>query len=175
MKFNLSKVTLSLVAAAAIFAGTTNGQSGQTSKSDIAPHGILKLRHVTILVRDYDDALKWYTEKLGFEKVQDFSYNQGKERFLSVALKGQQDIPIVLAKPGMGYTTEETKPWADRVGKTILWVFQTDDCQKMYETLKGRGVKFLELPKDNPWGMQAIFEDLYGNHFVLVGPRAKKN
>lgn len=123
---------------------------------------ITRLDHVTVFVKDYDEALKWYTATLGLEKTADQAFGNN-ERWLTVAPHGQKDGQIVLAKP-KGANTE-------LIGKQALWVFHTDDCQKAYETLKSRGVKFRTPPQKLSWGAQAIFEDLYGNEFVLLGGR----
>ncbi len=118
---------------------------------------ISKLGHVTILVRDQDEALKFYTEKLGLEKRADVPFGP-EMRWLTVAPKGQKEMEIVLQQPG-GYHDEETqKSMLERVGQSTAWVFETDDCQSAYETLNSRGV-------------QAIFKDLYGNQFVLLEPK----
>ena len=123
---------------------------------------ITRLAHVTVFVKDYDEALKWYTETLGLEKTADQAFG-GDERWLTVAPRGQKEMQIVLAK------TKAAN--AELVGKQSHWVFQTDDCQKTYQTLLARGVKFSGPPEKLPWGTQAIFEDLYGNAFVLIGAR----
>jgi predicted enzyme related to lactoylglutathione lyase len=123
---------------------------------------ITRLDHVTIFVRDYDEALKWYTEVLGFDKTADQRFGNN-ERWLTVAPRGQKGAEIVLAK-AQGARAELT-------GKQALWVFHTVDCQKTYDTLQARGVKFRKPPSKTPWGSQAIFEDLYGNEFVLLSDR----
>jgi catechol 2,3-dioxygenase-like lactoylglutathione lyase family enzyme len=81
---------------------------------------INKLMHVSVPVRDYDEALKWYTEKLGLELRNNNTFGEGY-RFLTVGARGQQDLEIVLFKnqPGLG-----------EVGKVSHWVFGTEDCRK---------------------------------------------
>jgi predicted enzyme related to lactoylglutathione lyase len=123
---------------------------------------ITSLNHVTVLVRDQDEALAFYTEKLGLEKRADDMFGEGY-RWLTVAPPGQTNLEIVL-NPAFGPQDEV------KIGKLPGWVFHTDDCQADYERLKGRGVKFTEAPTEQMWGMQALFEDLYGNQFVLLQP-----
>jgi len=123
---------------------------------------ITKLAVVTILVRDQDEALQFYTEKLGLEKMDDMSFGEGN-RWLTVTAKNQRDVQIFLQK-GDSFGVDAM----DQVGKATMWAFNTDNCREDYETLKGRGVKFLSEPTEQPWGIQATFEDLYGNKFSIV-------
>jgi len=123
---------------------------------------LTKLAVVTILVRDQDEALQFYTEKLGLEKLDDMEFGEGN-RWLTVTGTKQRDVQIFLAKAdsfGMNLM--------DQVGRAPSWAFNTDNCRETYETLKGRGVKFLGEPKEQPWGIEATFEDLYGNKFSVV-------
>jgi predicted enzyme related to lactoylglutathione lyase len=120
-----------------------------------------KLSVVTILVRDQDEALKYYTETLGLEKMDDVSF--GADRWVTVTPPGQKDLQIFLCKAdsfGMNLM--------DYIGKAPSWAFGTDDCQKTYETLSARGVKFTQTPTQRPGGIEADFEDLYGNKFAVV-------
>ncbi|HXO42856.1 MAG TPA: VOC family protein [Thermoanaerobaculia bacterium] len=121
--------------------------------------GISRLQSVVLLVADQDKALLWYTEKLGFEKKVDQQFGPG-QRWLTVVPKGQSSPEIVLQKAAPGHEGE--------VGKSLEWVFETADCRKAYAELQGRGVKFAGPPDVQSWGVQARFEDLYGNHFVLI-------
>jgi predicted enzyme related to lactoylglutathione lyase len=121
-----------------------------------------KLSVVTVLVRDQDEALEFYTEKLGLEKLDDVPFGEGN-RWLTVTAKDQKDLQIFLCKAdsfGMDLM--------DHVGKAPSWAFGTDNCRETYETLSARGVKFTSPPTEQPWGIQAIFEDLYGNKFSVV-------
>jgi predicted enzyme related to lactoylglutathione lyase len=123
---------------------------------------LTKLAVVTILVRDQDEALQFYTEKLGLEKLDDMSFGEGN-RWLTVTPTRQRDLQIFLQKAD-SFGTD----LMDHVGHAPTWAFNTDDCRATYEALKSRGVKFLSEPKEQPWGIQAIFEDLYGNKFSVV-------
>jgi predicted enzyme related to lactoylglutathione lyase len=122
---------------------------------------LTKLAVVTILVRDQDEALRFYTEKLGLEKMDDMSFEGN--RWLTVTAKNQKDVQIFLQKAD-SFGSDLT----NQVGKATNWAFSTDNCREDYETLKGRGVKFTSEPKEQPWGIQAVFEDLYGNIFSIV-------
>jgi predicted enzyme related to lactoylglutathione lyase len=151
----------SLLFAAALVAAPAAG-AAQTHDAG----RITALNSVTVFVRDYDEALRWYVDVLGFETRMDVAYRQGM-RFVVVSPRDQRDLQIILNRPG----EMENAEFQDLVGRQALWVFHADDCRQAYEKLKGRGVKFLEAPADQPWGTQAIFQDLYGNHFVLLTPR----
>jgi len=122
---------------------------------------ITKLTLVTVLVRDQDEALRWFTEILGLRKLQDAPYGNGL-RWLVVAPEGQSDFGIVLQKP------EPEK--MGQVGKGTTWVFRVDNLDETWETLSARGVRLVSPPAKMPWGRQAIFEDLYGNRYALMGP-----
>lgn len=123
---------------------------------------LTKLSVVTILVRDQDEALQFYTEKLGLEKMDDMMFGEG-ERWLTVTAPQQKDLQIFLARAdsfGMDLI--------EHVGRAPAWAFGTDNCQETYETLSARGVKFTAPPAEKPYGIEATFEDLYGNTFAVV-------
>jgi predicted enzyme related to lactoylglutathione lyase len=123
---------------------------------------LTKIAVVTIIVRDQDEALAFYTEKLGFEKMDDMVFG-ASDRWLTVTAPQQKDVQIFLQKAdSFGIDA------SDQVGKATMWAFNTDDCRATYETLKARGVKFLGEPKERPYGVEATFEDLYGNKFSMV-------
>ena len=114
-----------------------------------------KVSTITIAVTDQDEALTWYTTMLGFEKRVD-QRGQGL-RWLTVALPQQTEVEFLLAS------------WfPDRVGKNATWVLSTRDCQGGYEELNGKGIEFLQTPQARPWGIEAVFVDLYGNKYALV-------
>jgi predicted enzyme related to lactoylglutathione lyase len=130
---------------------------------------ITKLSLVTILVRDQEEALRWFTEILGLKKLQDASYGKGA-RWLVVTPQGESDFGIVLQKPEPAEHGEErARLKIDQIGKGTTWVFRADNLDETYQTLSARGVKFLSPPMAVPWGKQAIFEDLYGNQYALMG------
>lgn len=157
------------------------------SQSDDRDLGIVRLRYVTIVVRDYDKALKWHTNVLGLEKTEDGTFGKDK-RWLVVAPHGRKDIGIVLeiAKPyaasdkgiNMSAVTasDSIRNYEARVGTETRWVFEVEDCHKFYNAASKRGVKFIETPVDQPWGVsEAMFEDLYGNLFVVESFQPKPN
>lgn len=128
----------------------------------------IRLSHVTILVRDYNEALKFYTELLGFEKRMDQKMGP-VARWLTIAAPGLE-IEIVLQKPEPAMHGEEgARKMTERIGQNPTWVLATEDCQKSYELYSSRGVRFSEAPKEQAWGgIQAVFKDLYGDSYALV-------
>ncbi len=121
--------------------------------------GIERFACITVAVKDQDEALTWFTEKLGFVKRVDRP-GPGM-RFLTVSPRDQPDLQAILAS------------WfPDHVGKNATAVLYTDDCRTTYEELKNRGVVFAEAPAPKPFGLQAVFEDLYGNRYARVQPGA---
>src|SRR5690349_3528549 len=114
-----------------------------------------KLAAVTIWVVDQNEALRFYTEKLGFEIRTDVT--QGGYRWLTIGLKGQPDLEFQLAalKPDGGFTQEEIDQLTKLVkaGKMGTGPWKTDDCQKTYETFKAKGVEFLQPPTDRLYGI----------------------
>lgn len=134
-----------------------------------------QLAMIPVLVKDQDEALRFYTEKLGLEKRSDVCFGPGM-RWLTVAPKGQKRPEIALAKPDATLHGEErTRELMERIGQGILWVFGTDDCCKTYEVLLARGVKFLSTPTKQFYGVEAIFEDPYGNRFSLLEPSTESH
>lgn len=128
---------------------------------------ITHLARVTILVRDQDEALRFYTEKLGFEMRADVP--MGATRWLTVAPTGQRDLEIVLQKPDPAFHGEDNaRAMLERVGQNTTWVLATDDCQGDYERLSALGVRFASLPQRQMYGTEAVLLDLYGNSFSLL-------
>ena len=132
---------------------------------------INRLSVATIWVKDQNEALRFYTEKLGFEIRADVTARD--YRWLTVGLKGQPDLEFQLAglKPGGSLTQEDADQLTKLVeaGKLGSGPWKTDDCQQTYETLKAKGVDFVQPPTDRPYGIiEAIFKDNSGNVMVLA-------
>jgi uncharacterized glyoxalase superfamily protein PhnB len=129
-----------------------------------------KLTIVTLIVRDQAEALKFYTEKLGFEKRMDSPMGDGMEkmRWLTMAPKGGE-VEITLQSTSW-FKGEERERMEKLVGQNPTMVFSVTDCRQTYEELKSRGVPFRTGPEEMPWGMQAMALDLYGNELLLVEP-----
>ncbi len=128
------------------------------------------LAMVSVFVNDQDEALQFYTEKLGLEKRTDVTFAPGM-RWLTVAPKGQHKPEIALAKPDSSlHSAKYIEELAERVGHGIAWMFDTDNCHQSYETLLARGVTFITTPTKQLYGVEAVFSDPYGNIFSLLEP-----
>lgn len=127
-----------------------------TDRPDIAG-----LSHVTVYVADADEAHTWYTDRLGFVTRADQAFEGG--RWLTVAPSTDSPVEIVLMEP-------DEPDGASRIGQGTMWVFTTPDCRATYEQLRDREVSFVSPPEEMPWGISAVFTDLYGNPFNLLEP-----
>jgi catechol 2,3-dioxygenase-like lactoylglutathione lyase family enzyme len=127
---------------------------------------ITKIGHITILVRDQDEAILFYTNILGMEKRSDVAMENGF-RWVTVAPKDQKlEIVFVLAD-----SPEELARVGNQAADHVFLVLHTDDCRKEAARLQALGVKFLSLPTNQMWGVEAVFQDLYGNVMDLLEPR----
>jgi catechol 2,3-dioxygenase-like lactoylglutathione lyase family enzyme len=129
---------------------------------------ITKIGQVTVLVRDQTEALRWYVDTLGLEQRSDETLADGF-RWLTVAPHGQADLELVLVQAD---TAEKARKVGRQAADHVLFVFHTDDCRRDYESLKARGIHFFGQPEEQPWGIEVVFEDLYGNVCdLLEAPR----
>jgi catechol 2,3-dioxygenase-like lactoylglutathione lyase family enzyme len=132
---------------------------------------ITRLAQVTVIVKDQEEALRFYTEKLGLVKRSDDGSMPGF-RWLTVSPRDQRYPEIVLQKPGPPFQDEDTaREMMQRVGTNPTWVFNTDNCNEEYHVMRSRGVKFLAEPEEKSYGTEALFQDLYGNMYSLLEPR----
>ena len=136
-----------------------------------------QLTHVQVWVHDQDEALDFYTNKLGMEVREDVTVPEmGNFRWLSVGLPGQDDVAITLMDiPGPPVFEEETRQKILDLlsrGASGGLFFVTDDAQQSYEELKGRGVEFTQEPTEQPYGIDAGFRDPSGNHFRMAQSRS---
>ncbi len=138
---------------------------------------IRRLSHATIFVKNQDDALNFYRDKLGFEVHTDAMVGDDF-RWLTLNTKDQPDFEIVLMEPKAGMLMDEETASQIRqiMDKGVLGagVFDTDDCRGTYEELKSKGVEFLSEPAERPYGIEAVFRDNSGNWFSLSQPSAEE-
>jgi catechol 2,3-dioxygenase-like lactoylglutathione lyase family enzyme len=133
----------------------------------------MKLTTVNVWVHDQDEALAFYTQKLGMELREDVTLPEmGDFRWLTVGPPAQPDLALALIPiPGPPVFDAETSEQLKAVmakGAVGGLFFSTDDCQGEYEDLKGRGVEFMQEPTERPYGIDAGFRDTSGNQFRLV-------
>jgi catechol 2,3-dioxygenase-like lactoylglutathione lyase family enzyme len=124
----------------------------------------MKIGHITLLVKDFDEALSFYVEKLGFVKSQDTKF-WDDNRWVTVSPKNQTkpELTFVLAD-----TEEKKVAVGKQAGDHVFMTVETDDCRRDYLIMKEKGVKFYGEPTDQMWGVEVVFEDLYGNLYDLV-------
>jgi predicted enzyme related to lactoylglutathione lyase len=137
---------------------------------------MIKLANAQLWVHDQDEALAFYTQKLGWEVRSDVTLAEmGDFRWLTVGPAGQPDVSVVLmAIPGPPVMDDQTQQQVhDLMGKGFAGALflTTDDCRGSYEELKGRGVEFTEEPEERPYGIDAGFRDPSGNSFRLTQVR----
>lgn len=124
-----------------------------------------RLGAVSLLVRDYDEALAFYVGKLGFELSEDADLGDGK-RWLRVTPKGGL-TSLLLAKAA---TDDQRARIGDQAGGRVWLFLETDDFARDHAAFTAAGVRFREPPRCEPYGMVAVFEDLYGNAWDLIEP-----
>jgi uncharacterized glyoxalase superfamily protein PhnB len=131
----------------------------------------MKIATTQIWVHDQDEALAFYTQKLGFEVREDVTMAElGNFRWLTVAPAGSDVALVLMAIPGAPvFDDERVKLAHDAMSKGVATAvfFTTDDIKADYETLKSRGVEFTEPPEERPYGIDCGFRDPSGNHFRL--------
>ncbi len=120
--------------------------------------------HVSIVVRDYDEAIHYYTQILGFTLLEDTDLGEGK-RWVTVSPPGSNATSLLLAQAS---TNEQEAHIGNQTGGRVFLFLQTDDFMRDYPSLKARGVNFIEEPRHEPYGTVAIFEDLYGNRWDFI-------
>lgn len=130
-----------------------------------------RLALLTLLVRDYDEAISFYVNTLGFELLEDSDLGHGK-RWVRVRPRGTNGSAILLAKAS---SPDQRSQVGNQTAGRVFAFIETDDFARDYETLRSRGVKFVRPPRDEPYGAVAVFADLYGNLWDLIQPRAQSS
>ena len=125
------------------------------------------LARVAFVVKDYDEAIRFFTEKLRFDLIEDTPLEPGK-RWVVVAPKGGGGTGFVLARASNG---RQLAAVGNQTGGRVAFFLRTDDFRRDYEHMLAAGITFVRPPKAEPHGTVAVFEDLYGNLWDLLGPR----
>jgi len=119
---------------------------------------------VAVVVRDYDEAIAFYTNKLNFRLTEDEDRGGGK-RWVVVAPPGHGGTGLLLAR---AVTDAQSAVVGSQTGGRVFLFLHTDDFWRDYTAMKERGVKFLEEPRNEPYGTVVVFEDLYGNKWDFI-------
>jgi catechol 2,3-dioxygenase-like lactoylglutathione lyase family enzyme len=121
----------------------------------------------TLVVREYDEAISFFTDALRFTLVEDTPLGPGK-RWVVVAPSASQGASLLLAKAS---TPEQVAHVGNQSGGRVLLFLHTSDFWNDYHHMKSRGVTFTEEPREEPYGLVVVFRDLYGNKWDLVQPK----
>ncbi len=125
------------------------------------------LAHVALVVRDYDEAIAWFTQKLGFTLIEDTYQPEQDKRWVLIAPPGAGEgaTTILLARAA---TPEQAAFIGNQAGGRVFLFLKTDDFDRDYEAYRARGVRLVREPTVHAYGKVAVFEDLYGNLWDLV-------
>jgi catechol 2,3-dioxygenase-like lactoylglutathione lyase family enzyme len=124
---------------------------------------------VSVVVRDYDEAIAFYVGVLGFTLIEDTFVPEQNKRWVVVAPSGSEGSRVLLARAAN--PEQQTRVGNQTGGRVFLFLY-TDDFERDYRAYRARGVEFVRQPKDEPYGRVAVFADLYGNLWDLLQPRS---
>ena len=133
------------------------------------------IAHITLVVRDYDEAIAFFTETLSFDLIEDSPSKdrQGRhKRWVLVAPRGSRATQILLAQAS---NQEEASRIGNQTGGRVFLFLHTDDFWRDYNAMRAKGVKFIREPKQEKYGTVAVFEDLYGNKWDLLQPKRNED
>lgn len=126
------------------------------------------IAQTALLVRDYDEAIRFFTRALSFELLEDTPL-AGNKRWVRVAPAGSAGGEILLARAA---TAEQERAVGNQSGGRVFLFLRTSDFRADYEHMKAHGVRFTGEPRHEPYGTVVVFLDLYGNRWDLIGPAA---
>ncbi|MEQ9438937.1 MAG: VOC family protein [Cyclobacteriaceae bacterium] len=125
-----------------------------------------KITHMALLVADYDEAIEFYTRKLNFTLVEDTPLSKSK-RWVLIAPPGTTGCHLLLAKAD---DDAQRSRIGNQTGGRVFLFLHTDDFWRDYHAMQQAAIHFVRPPKEEPYGTVAVFEDLYGNLWDLIGP-----
>lgn len=125
-----------------------------------------RIAHVALVVKDYDEAIEFYTNKLDFILLEDTKINE-KKRWVMVAPSGGKECCLLLAKAA---NPEQEKSIGNQTGGRVGFFLYTDDIKGDHAKMQEREINFLRPPTEFEYGIAAVFEDLYGNKWDLIQP-----
>jgi catechol 2,3-dioxygenase-like lactoylglutathione lyase family enzyme len=127
------------------------------------------LGQIAIVVREYDEAIRFYVDTLGFELIEDTPIRAQNKRWVVVAPRGSASARLLLARAIGG---EQTSRIGNQTGGRVFLFLYTDDLWRDFRVYRENGVVFIREPKEEIYGTVAVFEDLYGNLWDLIQRRA---
>jgi catechol 2,3-dioxygenase-like lactoylglutathione lyase family enzyme len=122
------------------------------------------LAYLALVVDDYDVAISYYTDVLGFDLIEDTPRDASK-RWVLISPKGSPETKLLLAK---AVSPEQQSRIGNQTGGRVFLFLHTDDFWRDYDAMKQRGVRFVEAPREEDYGLVVVFEDLYGNRWDLL-------
>lgn len=125
------------------------------------------IAHIALVVSDYDEAIRFYTQKLGFDLLEDTPLS-GTKRWVLVAPKGSAGCCLLLAKAANDFQQSRV---GNQAGGRVFLFLHTDDFWRDYHALLANGIRFVRPPSEAAYGTVAVFEDLYGNLWDLIEPK----
>src|SRR5690349_1466023 len=128
-----------------------------------------RIAHIALVVRDYDEAIEFYTKKLKFTLVEDTALSETK-RWVIVRPPGSESTGLLLAKAA---NEEQKSRIGNQTGGRVFLFLFTDDFQRDYKSLIEENIKFIRGPVEEEYGTVAVFEDLYGNLWDMIQPSNK--
>ena len=128
-----------------------------------------RIAHISLVVRDYDEAIDFYNKKLDFVVIEDTKLSEEK-RWVVIAPAGAKECCLLLAKAA---NKQQAASIGNQAGGRIFLFLFTDNFQRDYDKMVSRGINFVRPPKDELYGRVAVFEDLYGNQWDLLEPNEK--
>lgn len=126
-----------------------------------------RIGHTTVLVKNYDEAIRFYTEKLNFDLIDDIKLSESK-RWVLIAPKGNSTSSLLLAEAS---SEEQKSRIGNQTGGRVFLFLYTDDIERDYQNLKDKKVRIVQEPKYEAYGAVAVFADLYGNLWDLIEPK----
>ncbi len=125
-----------------------------------------RIAHIALVVKDYDEAIQFYTKKLDFELLEDTKINELR-RWVVIAPSGAKECCLLLAKAA---NEKQIASVGNQTGGRVFLFLFTDDFWRDYNKMVEKEISFIRPPKKEPYGMVAVFEDLYGNMWDLLEP-----
>jgi len=128
-----------------------------------------RIAHIALVVKEYDEAIRFYTEKLGFQLLEDTRLTEEK-RWVLVAPPGAKECCLLLAKAA---NEQQAASIGNQTGGRVFLFLFTDDFWRDYNKMLENGITFVRPPNEEAYGLVAVFEDLYGNLWDLLQPNEK--